>query len=663
MGMVPHRIGRLRGGPMATPSDPMPRMNRSTHGNRPKAGIAGEALVVDVIRRIEPGFDIIQLVTAFLTGGVALVLIYRHERLTMAAIDILAMVSCILLFLFRRRIPIGTRVFVTLMLLLLFGANSLLTSGFMGNGLMALAMGVLLAVSFLRRSFAILHAVLSLLPLVLMTAAVSLGRFMLPATLTARLNSPFDWLLQTISLTLFAFIAFFSIRFIRNALVETIGHLHDKVDELEKTREDVDHLAYYDALTGLPNRYRFAQDVDAQIQQGLAKASLLLFDIRDFRSVNMHLGADHGDRILKRFGETLLSRANESFLPARIGGNEFALWLHETDEHVINDDLAASLTKLRLALAQDGLFNDFRFYVPKSRYPEDGGSFDACYRSASMALKSAKQEQRNGLYPYKPAMAESFKREAHIKVLLEPAIRQRQFQIVFQLKQDVERMRPLGMEALCRWHTPTLGSIPPSEFLPIIAHTHLAEEFHEMILLQTLDEFARIMPALPTTQRLSINLSPLFFLHPGFRRLLMQALEERSIPADRIMLEITEEVMVSDLAKLRDRVEALRSSGIGISLDDFGSGYASLQYLTDVTFDEIKIDRAFIRKIDENDQAYALLQAIISIGRLLGCQVVAEGVETQAQARRVQAAGCFVMQGYLYARPVPADEVIALMRG
>ena len=258
-------------------------------------------------------------------------------------------------------------------------------------------------------------------------------------------------------------------------------------------------------------------------------------------------------------------------------------------------------------------------------------------------------------------MTEEIDREVRIKSLLEQAMRDREFTLVFQTKVDAASSEPFGMEALCRWRSPVLGQVSPSDFLPILSKTSLMDEFCEMIFHLTLDVFNSMRSSIPDRLSLSVNVSPVFFLKDTFETFVMNALRERDIPPERIILEITEEAMIAELSSINLKAGNLRSHGIRISLDDFGSGYSSLKYLTAIHFDEIKIDKAFIDPIAVDEQAYALLTSIMAIAKVMDCQVVAEGVETQTQAERILQAGCRVHQGYLYSRPVPAEEMTSLL--
>ncbi|GAA0501335.1 EAL domain-containing protein [Deinococcus depolymerans] len=429
------------------------------------------------------------------------------------------------------------------------------------------------------------------------------------------------------------------------------GHIALLIDR-QRTLEQLEQLAYTDALTGLTNRGGFTRQA-AQLLSGGEPLALALMDLNRFKVVNDTLGHDVGDELLRAISARLdqVLRAWPVPVLARMGGDEFALMLRnpaligpvsETIRAAMAQPFEVAGRRLRVGIA-----------VGWSVYPHTAPDSAALLRQADMAMYLAKRGGE-GHAVFTPVTQP---RIAHLTLesALYEALRGGQFTLVFQPQVRVVDRGLIGAEVLVRWTHPDLGVISPAEFIPLAEATGLIDGIGAFVLRAALSEAL----TWPAPLRLSVNVSPVQLRHPQFTGRLAALLAETGFDPARLTLEVTETAFINDLSAVTGAVRALRALGVRVTVDDFGTGYSTLMTLRDLLAHELKIDRAFVRELcapgRKGSQNRAIVQATLGLAQALGLQVVAEGVETQAQADLLAELGCPVMQGYLIAPGLDAE--------
>ena len=429
---------------------------------------------------------------------------------------------------------------------------------------------------------------------------------------------------------------------------------YSDITSRKEAEQQISHLALHDALTGLPNRVLFRDRLDHEFANAGRHGSgfaVLACDLDRFKAVNDTLGHPAGDALLRVVAERLRGIVRESDTVARLGGDEFAVILSGLD-----GPQAASATAQRMieAVGQpvilDGHIVSVGVSIGIALGPEDSACADTLFKHADIALYRAKDNGRNAYSFYEPGMDEQIARRTQLEADLREAVREGDFVLHYQPILDLATGTTSGFEALVRWQHPTRGLISPAEFIP------LAEETEIIVPLGTwvLREACREAAGWANDLRVAVNVSAVQFRQPGLELSVLAALAASGLAPHRLELEITESVLLNDVAAL-GCLYRLRGMGVRLALDDFGAGYSSLSYLRRFPFDKIKIDRAFIREIGDPGAA-VIVRAIVAIGAELGMSVTAEGVETPAQLDRVRREGCTEVQGYLYAKPLPGPE-------
>jgi diguanylate cyclase (GGDEF)-like protein len=414
----------------------------------------------------------------------------------------------------------------------------------------------------------------------------------------------------------------------------------------------VSRLTREDALTGLPNHRVMLEKLHDTLEKRRSGIVVLaLIDLDSFREVNDSQGRSGGDALMKAIAQRLQSNLPAGAQFGRFEDDEFAVI-------VASEDLrsAASLAEsLRASLSRPIVMEQnwqVTAGIGLAQAPIDGNTAEELSRRANLALRAAKREGRGMLQMFEPYIEMEYSERSFIRRELETAIAAGALEVHYQPVVAAAGGGIIGVEALCRWTHPVRGAIAPSVFIPLAEQSGLMLPLGEFVLRRALAEGAR-WPNLTV----AVNLSPLQIRDPRLVEVIGAIMRESKVAPSRVILEVTESVLIDDPQTTLERLEALRALGVGLALDDFGTGYSSLSYLQKFPFSQIKIDRAFVASLGTAGNAGAIIQSIVTLGHALGMKVVAEGVETDEQRVLLRLAGCDEMQGFLFAKPRPADAI------
>ncbi len=426
------------------------------------------------------------------------------------------------------------------------------------------------------------------------------------------------------------------------------------------------HQAFYDALTGLPNRRMLRDRLEQEIRKcrrDNLQLALLFIDLDHFKEVNDTLGHDSGDLLLVEAGRRLHACVRQSDTVARMGGDEFTIILAELPN---SDHLEGTLQKILQALAEVFQLGSEQVFVSASIgitvYPLDATQIEDLFKHADQALYVAKGSGRNRFSFYTPALQEAAQTRVRLAADLRTALAEQQFRVMYQPIVELATGAIHKAEALIRWHHPTRGLVSPAAFIPIAESSGQIVDIGEWVFQQAAAQVQLWRTSLSGDFQISVNKSPVQFQHSGaFKESWAQYLQARGLPGECIVVEITEGLLLDTSNNVADTLLGLRDAGIQVSLDDFGTGYSSLSYLQRFDIDFIKIDQSFVRHLIPDSTDLALCRAIIVMAHALGMKVIAEGVETALQRDLLARAGCDYVQGYLYARPMSASDFDAFM--
>jgi diguanylate cyclase (GGDEF)-like protein len=429
------------------------------------------------------------------------------------------------------------------------------------------------------------------------------------------------------------------------------------VNTLRREVAEKDYLALYDPLTGLPNRTHFHRLLAAELRAaGTGRdTAVLLMDLDRFKEVNEALGHDTGDALLREVGERLGRRLGSRGVVARLGGDEFAVLAPGcgavAEVVALGDDLTRELEN---AVVVGNLTLTIRASIGAAVAPAHGGDAETLLRRADVAMYAAKEDQ-SGVRVYQPEDDQNSARRLALVADLREAISSRALNVVYQPKVGIPSGLVVGAEALARWRHPEHGFIPPVEFVPLAEHTGLIRPLTLFVLEVALDQCASWRAA-GHDLHVAVNLSPRSLADPGLPDVVARLLLKSQVPASALTLEITEGSIVTDPTRGLATLADLHALGVRLAIDDFGTGYSSLGRLRDMPLHEVKIDKSFVQGMaaDEGDQA--VVRSAVQLGRALGLDVVAEGVEDMETYAHLTRAGCDVVQGYFLSHPLSPPE-------
>ncbi|RYI35570.1 MAG: EAL domain-containing protein [Acetobacteraceae bacterium] len=434
------------------------------------------------------------------------------------------------------------------------------------------------------------------------------------------------------------------------------------LSSVKRDEARIRHLARNDTLTNLPNRYTLlerlgiALDTAAQHRGAIAIAYV---DLDRFKAVNDLYGHAIGDALLVQVSKRVLAEIQSSDTFARIGGDEFALILtSEPQPEKVSATAARVIEALGLPFLIEGHRLEIGASIGIAFYPDNGATSDTLLRAADAAMYRVKQEGRGGLRFYEASMNAQLQARLQLEQELAGAVERDELMLHYQPLVNGVTGKVETFEALVRWQHPSRGIIPPSEFVPLAEGTGLIDGIGRWVIEQACRDAA----SWEHPWRVSVNVSPSQFRRSDVTGIVANALLVNALDPTRVVVEVTEGVLIDDAVKAVATLNRLRELGIRIALDDFGTGYSSLSYLQLFRFDKFKIDKSFVKKLGQNEDALTLTRTIINLGHNLGLQVTAEGVETQAQLEILQTLGCDQIQGYFVARPAPMGTFTELDR-
>ena len=438
------------------------------------------------------------------------------------------------------------------------------------------------------------------------------------------------------------------------------------ISERKLAEQRIHHIAHHDDLTGLPNRSLIRDRLDQAILQARRKGrcvAVAFIDLDSFKLINDGLGHNAGDELLKVVGERMQNCVRGDDTVGRFGGDEFVILLTDLGEDALA--IAPLLEKICRAVTWPVLLGGQEVQVTCSMgvvmYPRDGEDPNTLMMNADAAMYRAKDMGNNNFQFYTREMNASVEEKLVLLEGLRNALDEQQLSLLYQPKIDLRSGLIFGVEALIRWHHPQHGTISPLRFIGLAEESGLIVAIGEWVLRTACSQNMAWRAAGLAPISMSVNVSPRQFEETRLVERVAQALEDSALPAGALELEVTESLIMRDLARSVGKMRELKAMGISLSIDDFGTGYSSLSALKSFPISRLKIDKSFISEVADNPDDQAIALAVISLGHKLNLRVIAEGVETEQQCRFLRDNDCDEMQGYLFSRPLPPDEVAALL--
>jgi len=436
--------------------------------------------------------------------------------------------------------------------------------------------------------------------------------------------------------------------------------------ERKNAEQQIYRLAYYDPLTGLPNRARLhtlLRQALLEAQRTKTHGAILFIDLNRFKQINDSLGHAHGDTLLKEVAKRLSATLRGEDIIARIGSDEFVISLVGMARHEDASIVAQKiLDSLSLPIMVEGHELQISASIGISIYPDDGDDAETLIKNADVAMDRAKQgEAHDGYVFFSPDMNQRTLERLKLESNLRRALERNELTLHYQPQLNLQSGKIIGAEVLLRWNHPGTGMISPGEFIPLAEETGLIVPIGQWILETVCARNKEWQRAGLPIVKLAVNISAKQF-RPDLPRIVAETLARHELDARFLELEITESMIMQNVEGVIAMMDDFQLLGISLSLDDFGTGYSSLSYLKRFPIDKLKIDQSFVRGVTQDADDEAITKAIISLSRNLGLRVIAEGVETEEQLAFIRSAGCEEIQGYYYSRPLPEDDFVKFLQ-
>ncbi|MBA1421113.1 MAG: bifunctional diguanylate cyclase/phosphodiesterase [Epsilonproteobacteria bacterium] len=434
------------------------------------------------------------------------------------------------------------------------------------------------------------------------------------------------------------------------------------ITEHSVTKKRISSMLYSDTLTGISNRLHLETLMEKLIVDNYKKNntfSMLFLDLDHFKHINDTLGHDVGDILLQEVAENISNSIRQEDIFARIGGDEFVIIFKDMKE----EQLVMTVEKLMKVIHNLRTINEYKLRVTASigivMYPQDGKSTVDLMKSADIAMYESKKRGRNTYTFFQNKHSDSLQNELQMMQDMSLSVDNNEFELHYQPKVLVKGNQVIAAEALVRWEHPTLGHISPKEFIPLAENTGLILKLGRWVVKEVC-KFISSFNVLSNNQKMniSINISIRQFQQENLYEVLKENIAKYGIDGSQISLEITESIMMENFDEMVEKLNKIKTLGVYISLDDFGTGYSTLSYLSKLSIDELKIDKAFVDEIPINGDSTIVLDTIIAMGKTLNMSVVAEGVEHEYQRQYLEDKGCDIYQGYLFSKPLMEDAYV-----
>lgn len=452
--------------------------------------------------------------------------------------------------------------------------------------------------------------------------------------------------------------------------VNTANQLLASIERNTHLRHEAENsllrMAQYDFLTGLPNRQQLQQQLDKILVDAgrlQRRVAVLCVGLDDFKGINEQFSYQTGDQLLLALADRLRGHSGRLGALARLGGDQFALVQADIEQPYEAAELAQNiLDDLEAPFAIDQQEIRLRATIGITLFPEDGDSTEKLLQKAEQTMTLAKSRSRNRYQFYIASVDSEMRRRRELEKDLREALPRNQLYLVYQPQISYRDNRVVGVEALIRWQHPEHGMVPPDLFIPLAEQNGTIIAIGEWVLDQACRQLREWHDQGFTDLRMAVNLSTVQLHHSELPRVVNNLLQIYRLPPRSLELEVTETGLMEDISTAAQHLLSLRRSGALIAIDDFGTGYSSLSYLKSLPLDKIKIDKSFVQDLIDDDDDATIVRAIIQLGKSLGMQVIAEGVETIEQEAYIISEGCHEGQGYLYSKPLPARELLAYLK-
>ncbi len=577
------------------------------------------------------------------------------------------------IFIYRDKVHYHIRVWFIILVSYALGIYLFVVSGWIGLGCLFMALSNVVVTLHNRKKIAVLFFYISIAIYCILGVLFFSGHIQFQYSSNEFINSKFLWIA---SICTFAMVVSFMVRSIQalNALTtDVVKKLRTRNMELERVGEELENkldviyqLAYYDALTEIPNRASFEKNINHLIQdaEGMHPVfSVVYIDLDDFKVINKLMSHHVGDKVIHSIANKLHEAFACEHLVARMGGDELALLVRR---QLVTDEVKSMEKQIKEIMNEvsEALNVPYKLTcsIGVTRYPNDGSTYDELLQNVDTALYEAKKRGKSQAFIYDEVLKKELDERLTMQTALISGLDQGELCAFYQPKYDAKTDAIVSFEALARWQSKDYGMVSPEIFIPLLESMGLMYPFGKMIMKEALLQLKEWHLMGYDTLSMAVNVSPLQFREKNFYRDTCALIEEIGIAPEFLEIEITESILIDDMESVKKKLHLFSSIGVQISLDDFGTGYSSLNYLRMLPIDILKIDKSFVDVINSHNQEEFILPTIIDLAHALSLKVVAEGIEDVQQKIFLEVNGCDYLQGYYLCKPSTAAVITQLLQ-
>ncbi len=572
-------------------------------------------------------------------------------------VNILDFITMLTLFLLRKKLSMNFKAIFILSTLLIGVVANFLELGIFSTSLLILVGFITVTAILFPFKATVITVTLINIILASLFFILQQGFLFFPEIISFDLNNSVLWIPYLGTIMALSILMVLSINFLKTRLISNIIKREKTNNILKQKEKELEYLAYYDSLTGLPKQEKFIEKLTNLEKAGeLNKGYILEANIKQFRTINNLLGPDIANDLLKSIGRTILPRVKDPNMVARLIGDEFIFWVEvETPNELAQFSQILDMTySKKIFLENEDI--PIEFHLSAALYdPAKKNSITVTVNNAGLTLKKARDSVDKSILFFEEKILDQARKEMALIRFLERDIEEKNFYLAYQEQVDIKTEKTVGLEALIRYTAPNGKTISPNIFVPIITKHNLIIPFGKMVCDLVLLDMEKIIKKYGDSITVSVNISPMLFLVKNFVAFIKDRLEAYKISGKKIILEITEDVFMEDTKTPNEKIEELKALGIKISLDDFGTGFSSLSQIDKINLDELKIDRSFIRNIENDTKKQKIINSICDIAKTLNYKIVAEGVETKEQLDQLRQTKCDIIQGFYFSKPKPLD--------
>ncbi len=560
-------------------------------------------------------------------------------------INIFVLSLLIILVVFRKQISTEFKITALATIAIVNGILLLYVRGFYGSGVETLFVGIILIVGYRSKKLAIRVIAATITALIVLAVLQYLNILNNVTDSFRNISLVFVWVNHILNLVL-------SFSLVYSVVNSIKKHFSISLKEVEDHSKQINYLAYYDQLSGLPNKNKlFSKDSVLLDKPGF----MVLFSISEFDMINSIYGRQEADEINIAVAEAFINSQQGNNIYAKTGTNELAWLMYNISKEELMERSRRFIDSAKLHKIIIEKKRNISFHIGYYEFDKSSTDIHTAYQKASIALQVAKLSGSLTAINYSEEIESNILESEHIKELIEEGFENREFYMCYQEKTDCRDNKVIGVEALARWQSKELGLVSPKIFIPHVEKSQFNSRFGIHTIDLVLNDYPKLCKKYGDGVEVAINISPQFLSSVGFVEFTVSAVKQRKISPQNIVFEITEEVLIENVNSAISVINELKSHGFKIALDDFGTGYSSLNYLSRLEFDEVKIDKSFIDRITFDNKTLKIIEAIIALKNAYGFKIVAEGVETKEQCDMLFELGCGIIQGYYFSKPSRID--------